>query len=57
MAMLAQTGVGLPRGDQAFVEELLNRRVTFSDKLLELFSTHPNIVKRLRALRELEPQA
>ncbi len=57
MAMLAQMGVGLSRGDQALVDELLNRRVTFSDKLLELFSTHPNIVKRLRALRELEQQA
>jgi len=39
--------------DQRLVEEVLRRRVTAADRLLELFSTHPNIVKRLRALQEL----
>lgn len=41
------------RSDQALVKEILTRRLTAADRLLELFSTHPNIVKRLRALQEL----
>jgi len=41
------------RSDQALVEEILRRDVTALDRLAELFSTHPNIVKRLRALQEL----
>jgi len=39
--------------DQRLVEEVLRREVTTADRLMELFSTHPNIVKRLRALQEL----
>jgi len=39
--------------DQKLVEEVLRREVTAADRLMELFSTHPNIVKRLRALQEL----
>jgi len=39
--------------DQRLVEEVLKRQVSTADRLLELFSTHPNIVKRLRALQEL----
>lgn len=39
--------------DRRLVEEVLQRRVTGIDRFLELFSTHPNIVKRLRALRRL----
>jgi heat shock protein HtpX len=39
--------------DQRLVEEVLRRQVTPADRLLELLSTHPNIVKRLRALKEL----
>ena len=41
------------RSDQKLVEEILSRKLTFSDKLIEALSTHPNIVKRLRALQEL----
>ena len=37
--------------DKALVERLLRRRLTFIDHLMELFSTHPNVVKRLRALQ------
>ncbi len=55
-AKIAQMGVDLSGGDQALVEELPNRRVTFSDTLLELFPAYSNIVKRLRPLRELEEQ-
>jgi len=41
------------RTDQRLVEEVLRREVTTFDRLAELFSTHPNIVKRLRALQKL----
>jgi heat shock protein HtpX len=40
-------------GDQKLVEEVLRKQVTTLDKIAEVFSTHPNIVKRLRALKEL----
>ena len=42
-----------PMTDQRLVEEVLKREVTTPDRVAELFSTHPNIVKRLRALQEL----
>jgi heat shock protein HtpX len=38
---------------QKLVEAVLRKQVTTADRLAELFSTHPNIVKRLRALRQL----
>jgi len=38
--------------DRRLVEEVLRRQVTTADRLMELLSTHPNIVKRLRALQE-----
>lgn len=37
--------------DQKLVEEVLRKEVTAWDKVAEIFSTHPNIVKRLRALQ------
>lgn len=37
--------------DRQLVERILSRKVTTADKILELFSTHPNIVKRLKALQ------
>ncbi len=39
---------------QALVQEILAKKPTFADKLIEALSTHPNIVKRLQALQELE---
>src|SRR3989337_3584047 len=39
--------------DRSLVEEVLRKTVTPADRILELFSTHPNIVKRLKALQEL----
>jgi len=39
--------------DQKLVEEVLRRRVTTLDRIAEILSSHPNIVKRLRALQEL----
>ncbi|MFQ5711048.1 MAG: zinc metalloprotease HtpX [Candidatus Geothermarchaeales archaeon] len=50
-AEIAQTGVF--KTDQQLVQEVLSRRLTTADRLLELLSTHPNIVKRLRALRSI----
>jgi len=41
-------------GDQKLVEGILSRRITTLDRVVEAMSTHPNIVKRLRALQELE---
>jgi heat shock protein HtpX len=41
------------QGDQKMVDEIISRKLTFADRLIEAFSTHPNIVKRLRALQEL----
>ena len=46
------TAMGV-QSDQKLVQEIASRELTFADKLLEAFSTHPNIVKRLRALQEL----
>jgi len=39
--------------DQRMVQEILSRKITTMDRIIEIFSTHPNIVKRLRALQEL----
>lgn len=39
--------------DQKLVQELLSQKVTTMDRFLEIFSTHPNITKRLKALTEL----
>jgi len=41
------------RTDQQLVEEILSRKVTALDRVLEVFSTHPNVVKRLQALQKL----
>ena len=50
-ASIAQVGGRL--ADQKLVEGVLRKRVTSFDRVMEIFSTHPNIVKRLRALQEL----
>jgi heat shock protein HtpX len=39
------------------VQEFLSKKLTFEDKIAEVFSTHPNIIKRLRALQELSQNA
>jgi heat shock protein HtpX len=41
-------------GDSALVDQMAARPVSGLENFLELFSTHPNMVKRLRALRALE---
>jgi len=39
--------------DQKLVEEILSQKLTWIDRLNEVFSTHPHIVKRIKALQEL----
>jgi heat shock protein HtpX len=53
-AELRQVGLGSGMGDRKLVEEVLRKKITTFDRFMEVFSTHPNIVKRLRALQELE---
>jgi heat shock protein HtpX len=38
---------------EKLVQEILSRKLTTGDRIQEVFSTHPNIIKRLRALQEL----
>jgi len=40
-------------GSQKLVQEILSKKLATADRILEIFSTHPNIVKRLKALQEL----
>ncbi len=40
--------------DRALVQEILSKKLTTADRIAEIFSTHPNIIKRLRALKELQ---
>lgn len=40
-------------GNEKIVDDILAKKITFTDNLIEALSTHPNIVKRLRALKEL----
>ena len=40
-------------GDQKLVQEIISRKLTTTDRLIEIFSTHPNIIKRLKALQTL----
>lgn len=42
-----------PEG-QRLVQEILSRRLTALDRIMEIMSTHPNVIKRLRALQELD---
>jgi len=39
--------------DQDLVQEILSKEPSNLNKIVEIFSTHPNIVKRLRALQNL----
>lgn len=39
-------------GDEELVKSIINRRTTGMERLMEIFSTHPNIVKRLQALKD-----
>lgn len=41
------------RTESELLAKYLKQRVTFAEQIAELFSTHPNIIKRLKALLEL----
>jgi len=49
---MAISRIGMPE-DRKLVQEILSKKLTTMDKIVEVFSTHPNIVKRLKALKEL----
>jgi heat shock protein HtpX len=38
---------------QKLVQDILSKKLTTADRIREILSTHPNIVKRLKALQEL----
>jgi heat shock protein HtpX len=38
---------------QKLVQNILSKKLTTADRIREIFSTHPNIIKRLKALQEL----
>lgn len=42
------------QNEQRLIREILSRNPTFAEKLAETFSTHPNIIKRLKALQEIK---
>jgi len=39
--------------DQELVQKVLTKKLTTIDRFMELFSSHPNIIKRLKALQSL----
>lgn len=39
--------------DQKLVEEIVSQKLTWIDRINEIFSTHPHVVKRIRALQQL----
>lgn len=53
----AEMSHALAGDNQKLVQEILSRRLTTADRILEVFSTHPNIIKRLKALQGLDQAA
>jgi heat shock protein HtpX len=47
------TLASMDASSQNLVQEILSKETTMMDKIVEVLSTHPNIVKRLRALQKL----
>jgi heat shock protein HtpX len=39
--------------DEQLIEQVANRRISTGEKVFEVFSTHPNIVKRIRILQAM----
>jgi Zn-dependent protease with chaperone function len=50
---VAVSRLGMLSTDQQLVQSILSRPVSAIDQLMELFTTHPNMVKRLQALQRL----
>jgi len=42
--------------EQELIEQVANRKISGTEKVFELFSTHPNIVKRIRILQAMKPR-
>jgi heat shock protein HtpX len=42
------------QGERKIVQEIITHKLTTTEKLAEILSTHPNITKRLKALQELD---
>ncbi|MEM2240258.1 MAG: zinc metalloprotease HtpX [Candidatus Bathyarchaeia archaeon] len=40
--------------DSELVRSIASREITWFERLMEIFSTHPNVVKRIRALLEMQ---
>jgi heat shock protein HtpX len=53
----SQALVKIGLSDRALVDKILQRKLTGADRFLELFSTHPNIVKRLKTLQRFRKTA
>ncbi|MBT8171274.1 M48 family metalloprotease [Candidatus Bathyarchaeota archaeon] len=53
MDSMALRHLGSGFGDRKLVEDVLRRKITTFDRIMEIFSTHPNIVKRLKSLQEM----
>jgi len=51
---MSSMGIG---GKSDLVQEILSQKLTTEAKVVEAFSTHPNIIKRLRALQLLSKEA
>jgi heat shock protein HtpX len=43
--------------DRELIDQVANRRISGSEQLFEMFSTHPNIVKRIRILQAIKANA
>lgn len=48
---ISQTG--MVTSDRLLVERYLKKKITTAARIAEIFSTHPNMVKRLKALQEI----
>jgi heat shock protein HtpX len=49
----AEIGRATSSGQEDLVQGIISKKLTLTDRIAEAFSTHPNIIKRLRALKEL----
>jgi len=54
MAQLSRLASYHRLADQELVQGIASRKVTGWDRFLELFSTHPNIVKRIQTLQRIQ---
>lgn len=53
-AQVESAQLHMVENNQKLVDDFLSKKITFADNFIEALSTHPNIVKRLRALQDLK---